>query len=144
MKTFLDFNKIAMKKDSIIQVLRVVIWAVLVTYSWWILYKYSDLVPHWFLYVVILLWSFIVLMGAVSPCIPKAKLIQTLFGVFLILFSYYSPVQDNPTYNIYIKDILIVLWVVLVIVWPTWLCITDKCKQKEEEEKQKEVEVIEV
>ena len=135
------------KKDKIVSLLRVVIWLIFLLYGFYIFsnnlvivkpeYEPYNLLAQIF---VVVLWLFITLMWILPICPPKAKLIQFIFGLFLIWIWYFVYTNDLGK-NVYIGDMLRVLGAFLVIVWPIGLCILDKCKKIEQE---KEVEIIEV
>jgi len=135
------------KKDKIVSVIRVVIWLIFVFYSFYIFSNNLFIVkPEYEVYnlfaqiFVLVLWLFITFMGIVPLCMPKAKLIQFVFGIFLILIGYYIFINDWSK-NIFVWDMLRVLWAFLVVVGPIWLCVLDKCKKQEEEAN---IEIIEV
>lgn len=135
-------------KDIIVRTLRIIIW-------WWIawymafvflnnLVIVNDSLLNNNQFVIIfvwLLWLFMFVMWVFALCMPRAKLVQFIFWIFLILFSSYV-LKDNPSKLIFIWDILRVVWVFLMVAWPIWLCVTENCKKKAEEAKI--VEIIEV
>lgn len=134
-----------MKKDIILRIVRILIWLWLLAYVGWIYYnKYNICVnPDWNLYAILfvsVLGLFIFAVGILMPCFPKMRLIQFLFWIFLIIFSYYF-FKDDPWRYIFIRDILRIIGALLVILWPLGVCVPNKCIKQEEEKK---IEIIEV
>ena len=67
---------------------------------------------------------------------------STLFVLWLSAIIMWKTVfLDNPMNNIYFWDISSVLWVVILIIWPTNLITTSKVKKIKED---KNIEIIEV
>lgn len=134
-------------KDKIVAWIRITIWVLLIWYIGyilkqnWIIVKESINNLNMIIIIIIwLLWWFFLIMGIHPIAIKRFKIIQVIFWIILILFSHYF-LKDNPSKNIYIADILKVLWVFMVIIWPTWFCIPEKIKKQIEESK---IEIIEV
>ncbi len=135
------------KKDKIVSLIRIIIGFVFIFYSFYVFsnslivvkpeYEVYNLFAQIFL---LILWLFITFMGIVPLCVPKARLIQFIFWIFLILIWYYI-FSNDWTKNVFAGDMLRVLGAFLVIVWPIWICVLDKCKKKEEESN---IEIIEV
>ena len=67
---------------------------------------------------------------------------STLFVLWLSAIIMWKTVfLDDPMNNIYFWDISSVLWVVILIIWPTNLITTSKVKKIKED---KNIEIIEV
>ncbi len=135
-----------MKKDSIIRLLRLFIGGSLFAYVA-VLYNTNAIISvpeensRILLAIIALIALFILAMGIFMLCIKKARILQIIFGIILIFFAWYSGLRDDPTNYVYIKDILYVLWSIMLVVWAGGWCIAESCKQKQEEE---EIEIIEV
>lgn len=134
-------------KDKIISAARIIIGWWIAWYTGYLLFNNLVIVKDAFVssnqiiaWIIMFIGAFIFFMWVYPLCIPKARIIQLFFWIFLILFSYYF-LQDNPSKLIFVWDILRILWALLCILGPMWVCIPDKCKKQAEESK---IEIIEV
>ena len=59
----------------------------------------------------------------------------------MLIFLARGSLVDDPNQYVFMRDILILLWVFMIIVWPLKLLITKKQQEKIEEE---QAEIIEV
>lgn len=132
-------------KDKIVSWIRLVV-------GWWLLWYIAYLYMHglivtknagYNLIVLGFIWliAFWILFMWIRPVyIKRFKTMQVLFWVFLIIFSQLL-LLDNPSSNVFLGDIIKVLWVFMIIIGPTWFCIPEKIKKQVEESK---IEIIEV
>lgn len=91
------------------------------------------------LYVLIFLYYLI--FYVLKPVyIKNFKLRNTLIWIFVITSSQSFLANNGPEW-IYFADIFSVIWVLLTIIWPTNLLVSQKLKKESQEKK---MEVIEV
>ncbi len=129
-------------KDKIISIVSILLGLGILGYSVFLVVNYNNDIQTSIkaFYFTGFLGLIISLMWVLSPCIKKPKLTQFLLCIFLIIFSYYT-IKDNPSYNVFMGDIIRVLWAFLIVAGPTGICIPEKCKKKAQEEKTQVIEV---
>ncbi len=130
-------------KDKIIQLFRLIIWVLLMIYVYYLYTKWVVISPEnnvIMMLFVSFIWVFMIVMWIHPLCIKKARYIQFFLWIFLILVGNYY-LKDDPSKSLFLADIIKILWVLLTIAWPMWICVPEKCKKKEEEAK---IEIIEV
>ncbi len=141
------------KKDLFLMFLRVIVWVSLLSYVIFLYTHKVDIVPTkpWnydvvILAIVALISLMIILVWLFRICFKRPRLTMFLMGIFLILFAYYSGIVDYPKNSnmVYLRDILVVLWVLASTLGLTNLCVYDKCKKIEEKIKEEKMEIIEV
>lgn len=90
--------------------------------------------------IFVIVLSVLLIFDWIKPiCFNKPRLTYSLFWVMLIFIWAYS-IIDNPSLNLYLWDILRLLWAIIVILWLSWLLTPNSCIKKKEEEK---IEIIE-
>ncbi len=128
-----------------VKYLRIIVGSFLLAYGGWLLINNlevtSGVIPSQILlFVVIGLWAFIMVMGFLDICIPKARIVQVLMGLMLIYSGYYF-FKDNPSANVYLGDIIRILGAWMVVAGIFGWCVTPKCKKQQQDAK---VQIIEV
>lgn len=121
---------------------------------WWILLYALRLLSQWaiiidpqfaevniwaYIYVIIIA-IFLIALIIKETLLPDNRRWLLVLGIAIILTSHLY-LRDNPSLHIYLADIMKLLWVILVIVWPTKMLVTKAYEEKKFEE---EVEIIEV
>lgn len=134
-------------KDRIVSLIRIIIWSSLLWYMSFFYIKSIHVVasqnPMINNGVIIFLWLlaiWMIYMWVRPFYIKRFKTLQVILGIFLVMFAH-SVLKDDPYRLVFIQDALKVLWVFMIIIWPTWFCISEKVKKKIEEAK---IEIIEV
>jgi len=128
-----------------VKYLRIIVGSLLLAYGGWLLINNME-VSSWMvpsqilLFGIVGLGAFIMVMGFLDVCIPKARIVQFLMGLILIYSGYYF-FKDNPNANIYLGDIIRILWAWMVVSGVFGWCITPKCKKQQQDSK---VQIIEV
>lgn len=137
-----------MKKDIWIMSLRIIIGLSLLAYIIYLYINQADIIPtkseNYDITIYIIVWilaCILIFIWIMKTCFKKPRTLQVIMWIFIILFVNYVWLKDNPSANIFIKDILSVIWVIITILWFTKVCIYDKCQKKQEET---EMEIIEV
>ncbi len=137
-----------MKKDIWIMTLRTIVWLALLSYVIYLSINQADIIPtkawNFDLTVYIILWilaCMMIIVWITRPCFKKPRTFQVIMGIAIILFVNYIWIQDSSISWIFLKDILSILWAIIIVLWFTKVCVYDKCKKQQEEE---EVEIIEV
>lgn len=140
-----------MKKDILLSLIRIIIWLWIISYVIFLYTNHKDILPSStfdkdtiVLAISWLLWLAIFISWLVKPCPKKPRILQVSMWIFIILFANYSWIIDNPTNNIFLKDMFNFLWTIITILWFTKICIFNKCVKKAEEKKVEEMEIIEV
>lgn len=91
--------------------------------------------------LVLLVPLFLLVAYGIYPfAIPRQRVILFFVALLLLLLPQVS-LQDYPDMWVYLADILKILWVVVLIVWPTGLIVSEKIVKKQAEEN---IEIIEV
>ena len=94
-----------------------------------------------FYFILIAICAYIAIFYWIYPINIKFSR-STLFVIGLAAIIMWKTVfVDNPMNNIYFWDLSCVLWVLILIIWPTNLITTSQVKKKKEE---KDLEIIEV
>jgi hypothetical protein len=83
---------------------------------------------------------YFIAMVARPEWVPNNRWMLAVLWIILILVAE-AMLQDDPTTNIYLQDIVKIIWAFLVITWPMKLLLTKEAEQKKFME---EVEIIEV
>lgn len=92
------------------------------------------------LVLVLVLGVYFIAMVARPEWVPNNRWMLAVLWIILILVAE-AMLQDDPTTNIYLQDIVKIIWAFLVITWPMKLLLTKEAEQKKFME---EVEIIEV
>lgn len=124
---------------------RIIVGSFLVAYGWWLLLNNvnvssGEIPSQILLFGVVGLGAFIMIMGFLDICLPKARIVQVFMGLVLIYGGYYF-FQDNPAANVYLGDIIRILGAWMVVAGIFGWCITPKCKEQHQNSK---VQIIEV
>jgi len=137
-----------MTKDNLIMSLRIIVSLTLIFYITYLYISKVDIIPtkNWIydtiVYIIVWILSLIVLFIWITKfCIKKPRITQIIMWIFIIIFANYVWLQDNISSYIFLKDILNIIWTIMIILWFTKICIYNKCEKKEQE---KEMEIIEV
>ena len=135
-------------KDFIKRLLVIIIFWIL---AWYLIYslivwksivqsQYSNMNLLFYL-ILIAICMYIAIFYWIYPIHIKFSR-STLFVLWLSAIIMWKTVfLDDPMNNIYFWDISSVLWVVILIIWPTNLITTSKVKKIKED---KNIEIIEV
>ena len=135
-------------KDFIKRILVLIIFWIL---AWYLIYslivwkpivqsQYSNMNILFYL-ILIAICMYIAIFYWIYPIHIKFSR-STLFVLWLSAIIMWKTVfLDDPMNNIYFWDISSVLWVVILIIWPTNLITTSKVKKIKED---KNIEIIEV
>ena len=135
-------------KDFIKRILVIIIFWIL---AWYLIYslivwksivqsQYSNMNVLFYL-ILIAICMYIAIFYWIYPIHIKFSR-STLFVLWLSAIIMWKTVfLDDPMNNIYFWDISSVLWVVILIIWPTNLITTSKVKKIKED---KNIEIIEV
>lgn len=137
-------------KDKIISWFRIITWLFLVIYIIYLLINgisftnWNDIVLWWML---ILFWLFLVVIWVYPICFNRPRLTQFFVWLFLMYF-WYIFFKNNPNDFVFVSDILRILWALMMVLWPLWFCVNEKCKKVIEDRKKKvdesKIEIIEV
>lgn len=120
-------------------------------FAWYLIYsriiwksivesQYSNM--NWIFYMILIaICAYIAIFYWIYPIHIKFSR-STLFVIWLSAIIMWKTVfLDDPMNNIYFWDLSCVLWVLILIIWPTNLITTSSVKKKKEE---KDLEIIEV
>ena len=130
---------------------RIIVLIIFWIFAWYLVYsrilwksivepQYSNMNTLFYI-ILIAICSYIAIFYWVYP-IHISFSRSTLFVIWLSAIIMWKTVfLDNPMNNIYFWDLSCVLWVLILIIWPTNLITTSQVKKKKEE---KELEIIEV
>lgn len=133
--------------DKVIRIWRIVFWLVYI----WIMYYnlfyltwkgISDTYFFWQVkltqdqveilkYFFTSIWVVPVFMGIVNICLLKKKymqIIQILFGLFLFYIA--SSINSSPSLDF--DTIIWIMWILPILAWITWKCITSNCLKYKE------------
>ncbi len=133
-------------KTPIIRSVTALLWWWLACYAWFL---YSQWAPVWttaelttaWIVVAMLVWIYLVaIIIASNKILPTNRYTIALIWIALILFANLYLV-DDPTQNVYLADVMKIIWVFLVIIWPMKLLVTTAIQ---ENKASKNVEIIEV
>lgn len=89
---------------------------------------------------VLLLWLFLIAVAFKESILPNNRWGVLLLGMGIIRSSHIYLV-DSPEMQVYLRDIMKLVWVSLCILWPTKMLLSTTYEEKKFEE---EVEIIEV
>ena len=92
------------------------------------------------LVLVLVLGVYFIALVARPEWVPNNRWMLAVLWIILILVAE-AMLQDDPSTNIYLQDIVKIIWAFLVITWPMKLLLTKEAEQKKFME---EVEIIEV
>lgn len=127
--------------------LKFLIWILLIAYIVYLYQNSAIIVKPEFIWlnivihILIVLFSVFIIFTALKTIkMRRLKWFQLFLWLILISISYFL-LQDNPSKNIFIRDIIIVLGVAITIAAPTWFLISKKVEKKLEEDV---TEIIEV
>ena len=144
------FIKLLQKRpsDLTIRLGRVIFWLVLI----WSLYYsliYSPVpdtieknffwvdldeqVVEYIKYVFVWIWIVPIIMWAFNICLFKKKyvrIIQIIFGIMLFYIA--SKIQLNDPDSLWVDTLVWFMWILPLLAWITWKCITTKCMKYKE------------
>lgn len=133
-------------KDLIVKIIFWLIWVGVAWYAAWLFTQGQTVVLdfyEWYnipiLIGAILLGLYLAIWVVMPRVFPTGRWTILFFGVCLVLVAYYI-MQDNPSQQIYLRDILRILGAVLMIVWPMKLLIPSGVIKAQED---KSIEIIE-
>ena len=139
------------KKDMFLVALRTIVWGSLLAYVIYLYTHHVDIVPtkEWsydatILAITGLIAVMIIIVGIARICFKKPRMTMIFMGIFLILFAFYSGIQDDPAKHIHLRDILATIGTLATLLGFTKICIYDKCKKIEEKQREEQMEIIEV
>ena len=130
---------------------RIIVLIIFWIFAWYLIYSRiiwkSIVEPEFtnmnsiFYIILIAICSYIAIFYWIYPIHIKFSR-STLFVIGLSAIIMWKTVfLDDPMNNIYFWDLSSVLWVLILIIWPTNLITTSQVKKKKEE---KDLEIIEV
>ncbi len=130
---------------------RIIVLIIFWIFAWYLIYSRiiwkSIVEPEFtnmnsiFYIILIAICSYIAIFYWIYPIHIKFSR-STLFVIGLSAIIMWKTVfLDDPMNNIYFWDLSCVLWVLILIIWPTNLITTSQVKKKKEE---KDLEIIEV
>ena len=130
---------------------RIIVLIIFWIFAWYLIYSRiiwkSIVEPQYasmnsiFYIILIAICSYIAIFYWIYPIHIKFSR-STLFVIGLSAIIMWKTVfLDDPMNNIYFWDLSSVLWVLILIIWPTNLITTSQVKKKKEE---KDLEIIEV
>jgi peptidoglycan/LPS O-acetylase OafA/YrhL len=137
-----------MIKDYIMRLSVVFVWALFLIYTVALLIQWLPIVQEAFLASNTLMYIFIILLigyvtlvyGLYPLPLPRLRRTLLIIGLALIMIGHYI-LKDDPANYVYFADFTKILGVLLFILWPAWLLISDRVKKKKAASK---IEVIEV
>jgi len=127
--------------DKIIQYWRIIFWLIL---SWSLYYNFfleqnpnqlesnflfieiSKENLEYIKYFFIWLWIIPISLWITNLCILKKKymrIVQIIFAVILFYIS--NKIISSPSLDI--DTLILIMWIILLIAWITWKCISSKC-----------------
>lgn len=132
--------------DKTILIWRIVFWSLyiwIMYYNLIILNKWIDNeYLFWYLllddiyvnivkYIMISIWIIPIIMWITNICLFKKKYVRIIQIIFwIILFYIASSLKESPTLD---YDMIIwFMWLLPLIAWITWKCITTKCMKYKE------------
>jgi hypothetical protein len=130
---------------------RIIVLIVFWIFAWYLVYsriiwksivelQYANMNSIFYI-ILIAICSYIAIFYWIYPIHIKFSR-STLFVIGLSAIIMWKTVfLDDPMNNIYFWDLSCVLWVLILIIWPTNLITTSQVKKKKEE---KDLEIIEV
>jgi len=134
-------------KDKVVSMLRIVTGILLMLYVGYLFSINAVITQDWYSNInMFILWligvfGIRILITGVRPFfIPRPRLVHFFTWIVLIVLWSYM-LKDTPSQNIFLADILNILWAFLVISWPIWLLVNEKIRKQKAEEK---IEIIEV
>lgn len=139
---------ITMVKDYIMRLSVVFVGALFLIYTvslmsqWLPIVQAPYLANNMLVYILIIaLISYVTIVYGFYPIsLPWLK--RTLFVIgFALIVVWHYVLQDNPANYIYFADLTKILWVLLFILGPAWLLISERVKKKKAASK---IEVIEI
>lgn len=136
---------VSMKKP-ILRSLTATLWAWLVVYTGFLysqgatIAQSPELQTSWFA-VWLFAWLYLIAIIIFSKrFLPTNRYTLALVGIALILFPQLYLI-DDPTSQVYLRDIMTLIGVFIAIVWPTKMLVT---KKLEEQKMEDGAEIIEV
>lgn len=78
-------------------------------------------------YIMISIWLVPIIMWAFDICLLKKKYIKIVQIIFWFMLFYIAWSINNDSPKIWIDFLIWIMWVLPVIAWITWKCITKKC-----------------
>ncbi len=134
-------------KDYLVKWYLTLAWAGVVWYTIWLYLNERIVVSDALadqnmiaIIFVILIWLFLLAIVFKESILPNNRRGVLLLGMWLIRSSHIYLV-DTPEMQIYLRDIIKLVWVSLCILWPTKMLLSSKYEEQKFEE---EVEIIEV
>lgn len=133
-------------KDLVVKIITFLIGAALIAYTGWLwignLPVTSGLIHVSKIALIICaIVGFLLIIAAMRPALlPQNRWSIAVVGIIIIMLAH-SQLSDDPSRYIFLKDVMKVIGVYLIIVWPMKLLIPKKIQ---EEVAQKDVEIIEV
>ncbi len=135
-------------KEGIIKFFIAVIWVGLIWYVVWLYMQWSIVAGQnfvqynvSFLILALILGMYLIWISVFTYlCLPDNRwsLMMLWIAIIWIAEVYFL---DNPEVHVYLADILKLVWVILVIVWPSKALVSKAYEEKKFEE---EIEIIEV
>lgn len=134
-------------KDYIIKALLTLISLWILWYSWRLLKEDAIVVGESMkqfndiaLYFTLAIWLFLLATVAKESLLPNNRWSVLLLGIAIIRASHVY-LKDSPEAQVYLRDIMKLVWVFLCVTWPMKLLTSENYAEKKFEE---EVEIVEV
>ncbi len=134
-------------KDYIVKILLAIIAVWVIGYAWRLLKEDATVVSEGMeqfndiaLYFVLAIWLFLLASVVKESLLPNNRWSVLLLWIAIIRASHVY-LQDSPEAQVYLKDIMKLVWVFLCITWPMKLLTSEKYAEKKFEE---EIEIVEV
>ena len=134
-------------KDILIKSKTTLIWIGLLAYITWLMmwslnvaYNEDPTLSVVLLVLCGLIGLYLLAIAANPRLVPDNRYSIAILWVWIIFVSHLY-LQDDPSVDVYLRDIMKIIGVLLVIAWPMKLLISKKVQEKRAEEN---VEIIEV
>lgn len=134
-------------KDFVIKWSIWLLWWGILSYTLRLLSQWATIIDPqfveaniWAYIYVIIIALFLIALIIKETLLPDNRRGLLVLGIAIILTSHLY-LRDNADLHIYLADIMKLLWVILVVVWPTNMLVTKAYEEKKFEE---EIEIIEV
>jgi hypothetical protein len=131
------------KRISIAIISWLLLWYILYLFLWWTIIVQGEFIDsnylvYWILLIVCLF--FFILFGLHPVTIKATKATLFVIWIWLIILSN-RVLLNNIDEWIYIWDIFIILWVIVTVLSPTKILITNKIQKKKDNSKMQVIEV---
>lgn len=125
--------------DNAIRISRVVFWLIMIWALYYNLihqwdgidstYFGQELDEQWIIiwkYIMISLWIIPIIMWAANICLLKSKYMR-IVQIFFAILIFYISASITESADLEIDTLMWLMWILPLIAWITWKCITKKC-----------------